>query len=35
MFDRVNLHLGKPPRPPQSVRLPASFHMYPLEALVD
>ena len=27
--------LGKPPRPPESVRLPASFHMSPLEALVD
>ena len=27
--------LGKPPRPPESVRLPASFYMSPLEALVD
>ena len=34
MFDRLNLHLGKPPRPPE-FRLPASFHMSPLEALVD
>jgi hypothetical protein len=27
--------LGKPPRPPESIRLAASFHKSPLEALVD